>query len=60
MDIGIIGSGQLGSVLAQHLAALGHQVRVANSRGPESLIAIAAATGATGATVKQAARSVSE
>jgi predicted dinucleotide-binding enzyme len=55
MDIGIIGSGQIGSVLARRLVALGHQVRIANSRGPESLAALAAETGATASTVDQAA-----
>jgi len=34
MDIGIVGSGRIGSILARQLAALGHQVRIANSRGP--------------------------
>ena len=34
MDIGIIGSGHIGSTLARQLTALGHQVSVANSRGP--------------------------
>jgi predicted dinucleotide-binding enzyme len=56
MDIGIIGSGNIGSTLARHLAALGHQVFIANSRGPASLAAVAAETGATAATVEQAAR----
>jgi len=37
MDIGIIGSGHIGSTLGRHLAALGHQVSIANSRGPASL-----------------------
>ncbi len=55
MDIGIIGAGQIGSILARRLAALGHQVRIANSRGPESLVALAAETGATASTVEQAA-----
>jgi 8-hydroxy-5-deazaflavin:NADPH oxidoreductase len=55
MDIGIIGSGQIGSILARRLAALGHQIRIANSRGPESLAALAAETGATASTVEQAA-----
>lgn len=56
MDIGIIGSGHIGSILARHLAALGHRVSIANSRGPASLAALAADTGATAATVEQAAR----
>jgi 8-hydroxy-5-deazaflavin:NADPH oxidoreductase len=56
MDIGIIGSGNIGSTLARHLTALGHRVSVANSRGPASLQSLAAETGATAATVEQAAR----
>jgi predicted dinucleotide-binding enzyme len=55
MDIGIIGSGNIGSTLARHLTALGHRVSIANSRGPDSLAALAAETGATAATVEQAA-----
>jgi predicted dinucleotide-binding enzyme len=56
MDVGIIGSGNIGGTLARHLTALGHQVSIANSRGPASLAALAAETGATAATVEQAAR----
>jgi predicted dinucleotide-binding enzyme len=56
MDIGIIGSGNIGSTLARALRALGHQVSIANSRGPSSLQSLAAETGATAATVEQAAR----
>ena len=56
MDIGIIGSGNIGSTLARGLTALGHRVSVANSRGPGSLQALAAETGAAAATVEQAAR----
>jgi len=44
--IGIVGAGHLGLVLAKRLVALGHQVRVANSRGPDSLTAFARETGA--------------
>jgi predicted dinucleotide-binding enzyme len=55
MDIGIIGSGNIGGTLARQLTALGHHVSVANSRGPASLAALAAETGATAATVEQAA-----
>ena len=54
MDIGIIGSGHIGSTLARHLAALGHQVSIANSRGPASLLALAADIGVIAATVEQA------
>lgn len=55
MEIGIIGSGNIGGTLARHLTALGHEVSIANSRGPASLAALAGETGATAATVEQAA-----
>jgi 8-hydroxy-5-deazaflavin:NADPH oxidoreductase len=35
--IGIVGSGLIGGTLARALPPLGHQVAIANSRGPESL-----------------------
>jgi 8-hydroxy-5-deazaflavin:NADPH oxidoreductase len=47
MRIGVIGAGAMGEVLARHLARLGHRVSIANSRGPESLSALAAEIGAT-------------
>lgn len=56
MEIGIIGSGNIGATLARDLAKLGHRVSVANSRGPASLHSLAAETGAAAATVEQAAR----
>jgi predicted dinucleotide-binding enzyme len=56
MKIGIIGAGQIGSVLTRHLSALGHQVFVANSRGPQSLAELAQQSGATAVTVHEAAR----
>ena len=37
MRVGIIGSGKIGGTLAELLAAAGHDVTLANSRGPESL-----------------------
>ncbi|SCW66399.1 hypothetical protein SAMN02927924_01937 [Sphingobium faniae] len=55
MRIGIIGAGNIGATLAGKLVALGHDVVMANSRGPESLMAIAAETGATAAPVSRAA-----
>jgi predicted dinucleotide-binding enzyme len=56
MKIGIIGTGNIGGTLARHLARLGHEVSIANSRGPETLADLAAETGATAVTVTQAAR----
>jgi predicted dinucleotide-binding enzyme len=56
MRIGIIGSGQIGGTLARRLTTLGHQVSIANSRGPESLTALANDTGATPVSVVDAAR----
>ena len=57
MNIGIIGAGHIGGTLTRRLAALGHNVFVANSRGPESLAALAQETGAKPVSVNEAARS---
>ncbi|NBE85262.1 NADPH-dependent F420 reductase [Micromonospora rubida] len=54
MKIGIIGSGHIGGTLTRRLRALGHDVTVANSRGPASLTELAEETGATAGTVEQA------
>jgi 8-hydroxy-5-deazaflavin:NADPH oxidoreductase len=56
MKIGIIGAGQIGGTLARRLTALGHEVSIANSRGPDTLAALAKETGAKAVTVEQAAR----
>ena len=56
MEIGIIGSGNIGSILARNLTKLGHQVSIANSRGPASLEKVAAETGAKPVTVEEAAK----
>jgi predicted dinucleotide-binding enzyme len=56
MKIGIIGAGQIGGTLTRRLAELGHEVSVANSRGPESLAVLAEETGAKAATAQEAAR----
>lgn len=47
MRIGIIGAGHIGGTLTRRLTALGHEVRVANSRDPQTLADLAAETGAT-------------
>lgn len=56
MKIGIIGAGNIGGNLTRRLTALGHDVSVANSRGPETLTALAQETGATAVTAAEAAR----
>ncbi len=56
MEIGIIGTGHIGSILARDLTKLGHKVSIANSRGPSTLSKIATETGATAVTVEEAAR----
>ncbi|MFH9734904.1 NADPH-dependent F420 reductase [Streptomyces sp. NPDC017260] len=56
MKIGIIGAGHIGGNLTRRLTALGHDVSVANSRGPYTLAALAEETGATPVPVGEAAR----
>ena len=56
MNIGIIGAGHIGSALAGRLISLGHSVRIANSRGPETLGDVAQKTGATPVTAREAAK----
>ena len=56
MKIGIIGAGQIGGTLTRRLTALGHEVAVANSRGPETLADLAAETRAKPVSIEEAAR----
>ncbi|MGW7408787.1 NADPH-dependent F420 reductase [Streptomyces sp. NPDC054833] len=56
MKIGIIGAGNIGGNLTRRLTALGHDVSVANSRGPHTLTELAQETGATPVPVEEAAR----
>ena len=56
MKIGIIGAGNIGSALATRLCELGHEVSIANSRGPDTLRELEAQTGATAVTAREAAR----
>ena len=57
MKIGIIGAGQIGSTLTRRLTALGHDVFVSNSRGPQTLADLARETGAKAVSPQAAARS---
>jgi predicted dinucleotide-binding enzyme len=54
MKIGIIGAGHIGSALATHFHRLGHDVLIANSRGPATLQELAKKTGARPSTVRVA------
>ena len=56
MKIGIIGAGNIGGTLTRLLSARGHEVAVANSRGPETLAGLAAETGAHAVPVSEVAR----
>ena len=55
--VGIIGAGHIGSALAEGLVAQGHDVVIANSRGPETLADLVARLGerARAATATEAA-----
>ena len=55
MKIGIIGAGNIGSVLARHFRNAGHTVMIANSRGPETLVDLARETGAKAVPLLQVA-----
>jgi predicted dinucleotide-binding enzyme len=57
MKIGVIGAGNIGGALAARLTPLGHQVFIANSRGPETLADLARETGARPVSVTDAAKS---
>lgn len=54
MKIGIIGVGNIGGTIAQRLAVLGHDVRVANSKGVEGVRGEAERLGATPADIRGA------
>lgn len=55
MKIGIIGAGNIGAALTRRFRELGHDVSVANSRGPESLVELSRETGARAVSVREAA-----
>lgn len=55
MRIGIIGAGNIGGNLTRRFTKLGHEVFVANSRGPKTLGSLASETGAKAVTATEAA-----
>jgi predicted dinucleotide-binding enzyme len=58
MKIGILGTGHIGKTLVQRLSAAGHDVKVANSRGPDSIGADVLSSGGRAVTVEEAVADV--
>src|SRR5829696_8334104 len=58
MKIGILGVGHIGKTLALKLSAAGHDVKVANSRGPETIGADVLASGARALSAAEAVEGV--
>lgn len=58
MEVGIIGTGNIGGTIARKLSAAGHGVRVANSGGLEGVRKFALAIGATPADVRSSVEGV--
>jgi predicted dinucleotide-binding enzyme len=56
MNIGIIGTGSMGATLARHFVRLGHDVSIANSRGPGSMTALAAEISAAPVSILEAVK----
>jgi predicted dinucleotide-binding enzyme len=58
MKIGIVGTGSIGSLLAEKLSKAGHQVKVTNTRAMPELEKIAASLGASAATIHEVVKDV--
>ncbi|VVP23361.1 hypothetical protein PS870_03938 [Pseudomonas fluorescens] len=58
MKIGIIGAGNIGATLARKLAAGGHEVKLANSKGPQSIQNLANEIGVNAVTKEEAVSGV--
>ncbi len=56
MKIGIVGAGNIGTNLAKRFHELGHEVEIANSRGPQTLTEIAREAGAVPVDVRGLAK----
>lgn len=54
MKIGILGTGNIGATLVRKLSAAGHDVKVANSRGPDTISADLLKNGARAVTAAEA------
>jgi 8-hydroxy-5-deazaflavin:NADPH oxidoreductase len=58
MKIGIIGAGNIGATLARKLAAGGHEIKLANSKGPDTIRDLARDVGATAVSKENAVQGV--
>lgn len=58
MKIGILGVGHIGKTLTQRLSAAGHEVKVANSRGPRTIEADVLSSGGDAVTATEAVADV--
>ncbi|MBO0144608.1 NAD(P)-binding domain-containing protein [Agrobacterium sp. Ap1] len=58
MKIGILGTGNIGKTLVRELAKAGRDIKIANSRGPESIETEIVASGARPVTAEEAMRDV--
>lgn len=58
MNIGLIGPGEIGGVIVRKLRDAGYPVKMANSKGPDSLRKLGAETGAKAVSIEQVVRDV--
>src|SRR5260370_17567595 len=58
MNIGVIGTGDISAVIVKKLRDAGYPVKMANSKGPESLKDLAAKTGAIPVSVEEVVQGV--
>lgn len=58
MKLGILGTGNIGKTLVRELTKAGHEIKVANSRGPETIDKQLLANGARATTAQDAVRDV--
>ena len=58
MNIGVIGTGQIGEVIIRKLRGAGYRVKMANARDPESLKDLAAKTGAIPVSIEEVVQDV--
>ena len=58
MNIGLIGPGEIGAVIVKKLRDAGYPVKMANSKGPDSLRKLAAETGASPVSVEEVVQDV--